>query len=130
MGYRSTVVLAVGKELKPYFLAALAASPEATALVFKHTDHFEDDGYDDGVMLMHWSSIKWYESHEEINVINKFVHDCDNESLEGWEGAQTDELGIPAEHFRFVRTGADYDDAEDKGEYLWGEIHIAREIQF
>jgi len=130
MGYRSQVVLAVGKELKPYFLAALAASPEATALVFKHTDHFDDDAYHDGVMLMHWSSIKWYESYEEIYVISKFVHDCDNESLEGWEGVQTEELGIPSEHFRFVRTGEDYDDAEDKGEYLWGEIHISREIEF
>tara|TARA_Y100000034_G_scaffold99426_1_gene122113 strand:+ start:829 stop:1221 length:393 start_codon:yes stop_codon:yes gene_type:complete len=130
MGYRSQVVLAVGKELKPYFLAALAASPDATALVFKHTDHFEDDGYHDGVMLMHWSGIKWHESYEEIYIISKFVSDCDDENLEGWGDVQTEKLGMPAEHFRFVRTGENYDDAEDKGEYLWGEIHIAREIQF
>ena len=44
--------------------------------------------------------------------------------------SQESELGIPADHFRFVRTGEDYDDAEDKGYILSGQIHISREIEF
>tara|TARA_Y100000034_G_C6809423_1_gene363677 strand:- start:246 stop:638 length:393 start_codon:yes stop_codon:yes gene_type:complete len=130
MGYRSQVVLAVGKELKPYFLAALASSSEAAALVFKHTDRFENDGYDDGVMLMHWSGIKWYDSYEEIDTINKFVNDCENECLEGWSAEQNDDHGYAYQNFRFLRIGEDYDDIQDKGEFLFGDIYISREIQF
>jgi len=130
MGYRSQVVLAVSKELKPYFLTALASSQNAASLVFKETDHFEEDGYNDGTMLMSWSGIKWYDSYEEINIIEKFISDCESDDLEGWEAEQNDEDGFAYQNFRFVRLGEDYDDIVDKGEHLYGEIHISREIQF
>jgi|TARA_Y100000310_G_C20320571_1_gene640549 uncharacterized protein Yka (UPF0111/DUF47 family) len=130
MGYRSQVVLAVGKELKPYFLTALASSQNAASLVFKETDHFEEDGYNDGTMLMSWSGIKWYDSYEEINIIEKFISDCETESLEGWETEQDEEHGYAYQHLRFLRIGEDYDDVVDRGEHCYGNIHISREIQF
>jgi hypothetical protein len=130
MGYRSQVVLAVGKELKPYFLAVLASSPKATALVFKEADHFDKDAYNDETMLMSWSGIKWYDSYEEINAIEKFISDCETESLEGWEPEQDEEHGYAYQHFRFLRIGEDCDDTVDRGEHCYDEIQISREIQF
>jgi len=130
MGYPSQVVLAVSKDLQPYFLAALASSPRATSLVFKETDCFEKDAYGDETMLMSWSGIKWYDSFEEINAICKFISDCESDELKGWGVEQDEEHGYAYQNFRFLRIGEDYDDVEDKGEHCYGDIHISREIQF
>ena len=43
MGYRSQVVLAISKQLRPAFMAALAPNKEATALVFNHHDTLDLD---------------------------------------------------------------------------------------
>tara|TARA_Y100000310_G_C20681673_1_gene816355 strand:- start:1940 stop:2332 length:393 start_codon:yes stop_codon:yes gene_type:complete len=130
MGYRSQVVLAVSKELQPYFLAALASSPKATTMVFKETDHFDKDAYDDETMLMSWSGIKWHDSYEDVNAIEQFISDCETESLGGWESEQDEEHGYAYQHFRFLRLGEDYDDIVDRGEHCYDEIQISREIQF
>ena len=130
MGYHSQVVLAVSKELQPYFLAALASSPNATSLVFKETDHFDEDAYNNGAMLMNWNSIKWYDSYEEINAIEKFLCECESESLEGWDTERDEEHGYAYQHFPFVRIGEDYDDIVDRGEHCYDDIQISREIQF
>ena len=43
MGYRSQVVLAISKELTPFFMMKLAQCKEAEELVFKHADTFDRD---------------------------------------------------------------------------------------
>ena len=123
MGYRSQVVLAISKQLRPAFMAALAPNKEATALVFNHHDTLDLDYGGDGSLLVVWDGIKWYSGTGDnvIDLIDKFVDDagCDTwefendpEDLHGPESASS-------EHFRFVKVGEESDDIECRGEGFW-----------
>tara|TARA_Y100001951_G_scaffold96947_1_gene96223 strand:+ start:296 stop:697 length:402 start_codon:yes stop_codon:yes gene_type:complete len=123
MGYRSQVVLAISKRLRPAFMAALAPNKEATALVFNHHDTLDLDYGGDGSLLVVWDGIKWYSGTGDnvIDLIDKFVDDagCDTwefendpEDLHGPESASS-------EHFRFVKVGEESDDIECRGEGFW-----------
>ena len=76
MGYRSEIVLVVGKEALPLFMATLAREPEARALCYRDADKRLDD-YCDGAVLFQWDHIKWYDSYKEIAAIEQFMDDCD-----------------------------------------------------
>jgi len=65
--------------------------------------------------LVSWSGIKWYESYPEVNVIEKFTCEMDEE---------TDK----SEMFRFVRVGEDYEDIEQRGYGF--DIHVNRSIDY
>jgi hypothetical protein len=123
MGYRSQVVLAISKQLRPAFMAALAPSKEATALIFNHHDILDLDYGGDGSLLIVWDGIKWYSGTGDkvIDLIDKFIDDagCDTwefendpEDLHGPESASS-------EHFRFVKVGEESDDIECRGEGFW-----------
>ena len=123
MGYRSQVVLAISKQLRPAFMAALAPNKDATALVFNHHDTLDLDYGGDGSLLVVWDGIKWYSGTGDnvIDLIDKFVDDagCDTwefendpEDLHGPESASS-------EHFRFVKVGEESDDIECRGEGFW-----------
>ena len=123
MGYRSQVVLAISKQLRPAFMAALAPNKDATALVFNHHDKLDLDYGGDGSLLVVWDGIKWYSGTGDnvIDLIDKFVDDagCDTwefendpEDLHGPESASS-------EHFRFVKVGEESDDIECRGEGFW-----------
>ena len=123
MGYRSQVVLAISKQLRPAFMAALAPNKEATALVFNHHDTLDLDYGGDESLLVVWDGIKWYSGMGDkvIDLIDKFVDDagCDTwefendpEDLHGPESASS-------EHFRFVKVGEESDDIECRGEGFW-----------
>ena len=114
MGYRSTVVLAVSKEVLPQFLTTLARSSETKDLCFAHADK-KIDNYDDrGGFLFMWDHIKWYDSYEEMQAITDFMDWCDEEN---------------DEDYRFVRTGEDMEDNESRG-YGFNDIYISRSIDF
>ena len=109
MGYRSTVILAVSKEARPYLMHFLGKTPTAMELCFgPHTDRTEDFQGEEGSVMFRFDSIKWYEGYKEVDAIESFMShmDCDD----------AEELGEGYEHYRFVRVGEEYDDIVQRGE--------------
>ncbi len=64
MGYRSEVVLVVGKEVMPQFMVTMAKSPEARKLCWGEHDTMLKDYDGEGNILFYWRHIKWYDSYE------------------------------------------------------------------
>ena len=124
MGYRSEVILAVGPEVMPQFMVTMAKSPEARKLCFSEADTMiKDYSSRKGAFLFRWSSIKWYDSFEEISAIQDFVNWCNCEDIE-----VDGKIQQAAEYFRFVRIGEEMDDNEVDG---WGfDIHIERAASY
>ena len=126
MGYRSEVVLVVGKEVMPQFMVTMAKSPEARALCFAEATRHED--YEEkGNMLFAWDCIKWYDSYEEIRAIEDFLDWCDSEDVPSQDakGERVD----GDECYRFVRIGEEVEDIEERGSGFW-EVGVSRSIEF
>ena len=124
MGYRSDVVLAIGKELTPFLLLATSRCKQAEELVFKHHDLFDRDYYEG--WLLRWESIKWYEGYEDIDAIQKFVDEaCADEYKIEEYGKERNS----SEYIKFVRVGEDTSDVEMQGEGFW-DIYVSRHIEF
>lgn len=115
MGYRSEVVLAVDKKLMPEFLAHLATNDEAKTMVFADHCELDQDYEGEGHLLVRWSSIKWYEGHPDVNVIERFISEMDEDEDK-------------SEMFRFVRVGEDYGDIDRRGYGF--DIHVNRSIDY
>ena len=115
MGYRSDVVLAVNKEIMPEFLAYLATNDEAKRLVFSDHCELNQDYEVEGHLLVTWSGIKWYDGYPDVDVIEKFTCELDED---------TDK----SEMFRFVRVGEEYEDIEVRGYGF--DIHVNRAIDY
>ena len=115
MGYRSQVVLAVGAELMPQFMSTMAKSPEAMRMCFSdHDEMIKDYEGEEGAMLFMWGHIKWYDSSEEVRAIEDFLDWAEGEDHH--------------EKFKFVRTGEELDDNDERG---WGlEVYVTRSITF
>ena len=126
MGYRSQVVLAIGKEIQPHFMAALSVCTDATVLVFNDADRFDRDYYRDGTghWLIHWDSIKWYDSYEEIGTIEKFVDAANDDCIELGE-----DEGDSSDYIKFVRVGEETGDIEHRG-FGFDEIAAQTSISF
>ena len=86
MGYRSHVVLAIGKELLPFFMLRLSQNKEAEALVFSHADEFDRDYQGDKSWLIRWDSIKWYEMYEDIQTLEKFIQEASSDEYDSLGG--------------------------------------------
>ena len=135
MGYRSEVVLVVGKEVMPQFMVTLAKSPEARALCFDEAQRMGDyDGK--GNMLFAWDCIKWYDSYEGIAAIEDFLGWCECEQVPvSDEQKAQDKSPTPVTHvdadecFRFVRIGEELEDVESRGSGFW-EVGVRREIEY
>ena len=126
MGYRSEVVLVVGKEVMPQFMVTMAKSPEARALCFAEATRHED--YEEkGNMLFAWDCIKWYDSYEEIRAIEDFLDWCDSEDVPSQDakGERVD----GDECYRFVRVGEELEDIEERGSGFW-DVGVRRSIEF
>ena len=126
MGYRSEVVLVVGKEVMPQFMVTMAKSPEARALCFAEATRHED--YEEkGNMLFAWDCIKWYDSYEEIRAIEDFLDWCDSEDVPSQDanGERVD----GDECYRFVRIGEEVEDIEERGSGFW-DVGVRRSIEF
>lgn len=120
MGYRSDVVLVVGKEVLPQFLVTLAKSPEARSMCYKEADQYDKDYCGDGAAFFVWNCIKWYEGDEAIDAVTDFMDWCD------WAEAN----GDGADNFyRFVRLGEGADDNVVRG-YGFDHVNIERNITF
>lgn len=124
MGYRSDVVLAIGKELTPFLLLATSQCKQAEELVFQHHDLFDRDYYEG--WLLRWESIKWYEGYKDIDAIQKFVDAaCADEYKIEEDGKERNS----SEYIKFVRVGEDSSDVEMQGEGFW-DIYVSRHIEF
>ena len=124
MGYRSDVVLAIGKELTPFLLLATSQCKQAEELVFQHHDLFDRDYYEG--WLLRWESIKWYEGYEDIDAIQKFVDAaCADEYKIEEDGKERNS----SEYIKFVRLGEDSSDVEMQGEGFW-DIYVSHHIEF
>jgi len=115
MGYRSQVVLAVSKKVMPQFMSTMAKSPEAREMCFAHVDRLKKDYDGEGAMLFYWDHIKWYDRFEEVQAIIDFMDWAEGEDHE--------------DEFKFVRTGEELDDNEQRG---WGfqDVYVTRSIEF
>jgi hypothetical protein len=135
MGYRSEVVLVVGKEVMPQFMVTMAKSPDARALCFGEARRQED--YEEkGNMLFSWFDIKWYDSYEGVRAIEDFLDWCDSEHVPvSEEQAKADMSPTPITHvdgdqcYRFVRIGEEVEDMEERGSGFW-DVGIRRSIEF
>jgi hypothetical protein len=121
MGYRSEVVLVVGKELMPAFMA-VTANPNALSFCFSETDTLIQDYEEEGAILFYWSWIKWYPGYCAVDDIQNFLSQVEN-------GAFDETVPEAWEHYRFVRTGEEVDDNETQG-CGFGDVCISREIQW
>jgi hypothetical protein len=123
MGYRSQVLLAIGKELTPFLLLATSQCKDAEELVFKDHDIF-DKQYCDG-WLFRWDDIKWYDSYEGIAAIEKFIYEATSDEYEfEADGVKQNS----SEYIKFVRVGEDTNDIEMHGDGFW-DIHVSRHIE-
>ena len=135
MGYRSEVVLVVGKEVMPQFMVTMAKSPDARALCFGEAKRQED--YEEkGNMLFSWFDIKWYDSYEGVRAIEDFLDWCDSEHVPvSEEQAKADMSPTPITHvdgdqcYRFVRVGEELEDMEERGSGFW-DVGVRRSIEF
>lgn len=112
MGYRSTAILAVSKEARPYLMHFLGKEPEAMSMCFgPDADRTENFQGLEGSVMFRFDGIKWYDSFPDIQALEAFMEHMGSESIEDAEGNQLD----GDECFRFVRTGEEYDDIEQRG---------------
>lgn len=135
MGYRSEVVLVIGKEVMPQFMVTMAKSAEARALCFAEADRKNDYG-EEGNMLFSWYDIKWYDSDEGVSAIGDFLDWCDSESVPvSDEQRAQDKSPTPATHidgdecYKFVRLGEEIEDIEERGSGFW-DVGVRRTIEF
>ena len=116
MGYRSEVVLAISKHLTPFLTLATSQNAEAQALVFKYADHFDRDYGGDKSWLIRWDSIKWYESYEDIQTLERFIQEATSDE---YEFEVDGKKQSSAEHIKFVRVGEEATDIETSGDGFW-----------
>ena len=135
MGYRSEVVLVVGKEVMPQFMVTMAKSPDARSLCFGEAERREDYG-EDGNMLFAWSGIKWYDSYEGVRALGDFLDWCDAEQVPvSDEQKAQDKSPTPVTHvdgdecYKFVRVGEEIEDIEERGSGFW-DVYVSRSIEF
>ena len=116
MGYRSEVVLAISKHLTPFLTLACSQSAAAQTLVFKDADHFDRNYEDENSWLIRWDGIKWYDSYEDIQTLEKFICEAASDEYSFEVDGQTQNS---SEHIKFVRVGEESGDIECSGEGFW-----------
>ena len=126
MGYRSEVVLVVGKEVMPQFMVTMSKCQGARAMCFGDAERHENYN-GDGNMLFTWDHIKWYDSYEEVRALEDFMDWCDGEEVP--HPVDDDETIAGDECYRFVRIGEEYDDIETRG-YAFHDVGVSREVTF
>jgi hypothetical protein len=126
MGYRSEVVLAISKHLTPFLTLATAQNAAAQTLVFKDADHFDRDYGGDKSWLIRWDHIKWYESYEDIQTLEKFIQEATSDEYEFEVDGKPE---ASSDHIRFVRVGEESGDIEMSGDGFW-DIYPTTHISY
>jgi|TARA_R110002051_G_scaffold227271_2_gene289674 hypothetical protein len=116
MGYRSQVVLAISKHLTPFLTLKVTQNKAAESLVFADADTFDRDYGGDKSWLLVWDCIKWYESYEDIQALEKFIEEaCSDEYKFEIDGKKEHS----SDHIRFVRVGEESADIDLRGDGFW-----------
>jgi hypothetical protein len=105
MGYRSEVALALSKE-------AYNNMPENVKNAFNEIGWKNPNSENENSVIFYNDWIKWYESDNEINLIENFISNLEDK------------------HFGFIRLGEDNEDIEFKGKYFDFGISFVRKIEF
>ena len=126
MGYRSQVVLAISKHLTPFLTLATSQNAAAQTLVFKDADRFDRDYGGDKSWLIRWDGIKWYDSFEDIQTLEKFVQEATSDE---YKFEVDGEIQVSSEHIRFVRVGEETGDVEVMGDGFW-DIYPSTQINY
>ena len=106
MGYRSDITVALTKEV---IMKQLILPNEGYTNLVEYTDDiFDKDTY----AVYQINRIKWYESYPEINSINEFLDQLNDEE------------------YGFIRLGEELDDTEKKGSPYDFDMYINREVCF
>jgi len=116
MGYRSQVVLAISKHLTPFFTLKVTQNKAAESLVFQDADTFDRDYGGDKSWLIVWDGIKWYDSYEDIQTLEKFIQEAHDDE---YEFEVDGKAQSSCEHIRFVRVGEESGDIEMMGDGFW-----------
>ena len=116
MGYRSQVVLAISKHLTPFLVLATSQNAAAQTLVFKDADRFDRDYGGDKSWLIVWDGIKWYDSYEDIQTLEKFIQEAHDDE---YEFEVDGKAQSSCEHIKFVRVGEESGDIESMGDGFW-----------
>lgn len=109
MGYRSEVTLALKPAAVALFSTLRTRNGFASLL-----DEADVGEHNDGTESYSWSSIKWYDSYEEISAINRLMDRMDENGME--------------DEYRFVRVGEDDSDIDTRGYGF--EIYVSRSIEW
>jgi len=112
MGYRSEVAFAIHPDKVADFLAVLSTSEAALDLCRGSDNGIQTDIFMKGDMFIEISGVKWYDSYEEVEIIDKFIADTIDEG-DGWDMV------------RFIRVGEDHDDIQVSGEYAYEFLCIS-----
>tara|TARA_Y100000034_G_scaffold106992_1_gene136121 strand:+ start:157 stop:537 length:381 start_codon:yes stop_codon:yes gene_type:complete len=126
MGYRSEVVLAISKHLTPFLTLATSQNAAAQTLVFKDADHFDRDYGGDKSWLIRWDAIRWDESYEDIQTLEKFIQEASDDE---YEFEVNGKAQSSCEHIRFVRVGEESGDIEMSGDGFW-DIYPTTHISY
>ena len=126
MGYRSQVVLAISKHLTPFLTLKVTQNKAAESLVFADADTFDRDYGGDKSWLLVWDAIKWYESYEDIQALELFIHEACSDVYEFEIGGKAE---ASSEHIRFVKVGEESDDIELRGDGFW-DIYPSTSINY
>ena len=119
MGYRSTVAIAIHKDLQGDFLTFLTTEKLMAALFGGRSDfHLDKDYQDEGHWLFTAGSIKWYTTWDEYADIQMFEKFMD----------AMDEKHDNSAQYRFIRIGEEIEDIEYRGDWWDSNIHVKREI--
>jgi len=123
MGYRSEVILVVGKEVMPQFMVTMAKSVEARSMCWGDAERVMNYT-EEGAVLFRWDHVKWYDSYEEIRAIEDFMDWCECEDID-----VDGDTHAAMDFFRFVRLGEETDDTEVRGHGFW-DVGVARSIEY
>ena len=126
MGYRSQVVLAISKHLTPFLTLACSQNAEAQALGVKYADTFERDYGGAKSWLIVWDGIKWYDSYEDIQTLERFISEAESDE---YQFEVDGELQSSSEHIKFVRVGEEDTDIETRGDGFW-DIYATTSISY
>tara|TARA_R110002020_G_scaffold89847_2_gene219262 strand:+ start:299 stop:691 length:393 start_codon:yes stop_codon:yes gene_type:complete len=116
MGYRSHVVFAVDKMLMGKFMAHISQVADAKNLCFVDNTEMVEHYAGNGNFLFRWESIKWYDEYKEVDCINDFMDKADDMVLDGLYSDDSARSVRGGEYYRFIRTGENSEDIEERGE--------------
>lgn len=121
MGYYSDVAIAIRKRDAKRLFDEVAKLPDDSyvqsyvkKLVERHREIIDDaDPNPEGVQILRWYGVKWYDEYGEIKYIMDFIRSLGDGNYE------------------FMRTGEEYDDVEHEG-YIHNDccLYLERDICF